>query len=162
MGDLSIFDDEHILGFLQPDIIMVGLNLSRFNISEPFRNFHDPSSRAHDYKIRYAFTKTEYYGAYMTDIIKGVVEVDSKKIPKHLSQKPDVLQNSLNKFRGEVLDLGISAPLLLAFGHLAFNILKEHLLPKEYKKLIRLTHYSHQIGKENYREKVLEEIRMGL
>ena len=118
-------------------------------ISQPFRNFHDQSSHAHDYKIRYAFRKTEYYGAYMTDIIKGVVEVDSKNIPKHLSQNPDVSQDSLNKFREEILDLGISAPLLLAFGRLAFNILTEHLLPKEYKKLIRLTHYSHQIGKED-------------
>ena len=138
---------------------MVGLNLSRFTISEPFHNFHDHSPMAHDYKIRYAFSGTEYYGAYMTDIIKGVVEVDSKNIPNHLKQNPDVLRDSLKTFREEVKDLGVEAPLILGFGHLAFELLRKHLLPTEYRKLIRLTHYSHQIGKEKYREKVLAEIQ---
>jgi len=160
IGDISIFQEEQVLGLLNPNVIMVGLNLSRFSITEPFRNFHDPSPRAQDYKIRYAFTETDYYGAYMTDIIKGVVEVDSKNIPNHLKKNPDVLRDSLNTFREELQDLGNEAPLILGFGHLAFGFLREHLLPTEYQRLVRLTHYSHQIGKEKYREKVLEEIRL--
>ncbi len=159
VGDISIFDEKSILALIKPHVVMVGLNLSRFTISEAFRNFHDTSPRAQDYKIRHAFTDTEYYGAYMTDIIKGVVEVDSKNIPKHLKQNPDVLRDSLKTFREEVSDMGVEAPLILGFGHLAFEILKEHLLPTEYRKLVRLTHYSHQIGKEKYREKVLAEIQ---
>jgi hypothetical protein len=159
IGDLAIFQEEQVTELLKPQVIMVGLNLSRFTVSEPFRNFHDPSPRAQDYKIRYAFNGTEFSGAYMTDIIKGVVEVDSKNIPKHLKQNPDVLRDSLKTFREEVGDLGVEAPLILGFGGLAFEILKEHLLPNEYRKLVRLTHYSHQIGKEKYREKVLAEIQ---
>ena len=162
MGDMAIFDDKLVLPLLRPNVLMVGLNLSRFTISEPFRNFHDPSSSAHDYKIRFAFEDTEYYGAYMTDIIKGVVEVDSKNIPKHLKENPVVLADSLKIFRQELRDLGAVSPLILAFGRIAYDIIKKNLSSAEYGKLIRLTHYSHQIGKEKYRETVLSEIAEGI
>jgi hypothetical protein len=159
MGDMAIFGDNKVLPLLKPNVLMVGLNLSRFTISEPFRNFHDPSPSGQDYKIRFAFRDTEYYGAYMTDIIKGVVEVDSKNIPKHLKESPGVLAESLEIFRQELRDLGSVSPLILAFGRIAYDTIKENLHSKEYGKLIRLTHYSHQIGKEKYRETVLAEIK---
>jgi hypothetical protein len=159
MGDMAVFDDKVVLPLLRANVLMVGLNLSRFTISEPFRNFHDPSPSAQDYKIRFAFKGTDYYGAYMTDIIKGVVEVDSKNIPKHLKENPGVLADSLKIFRQELQDLGAVSPLILAFGRIAYGIIKENLTLAEYGKLIRLTHYSHQIGKEKYRETVLAEIK---
>jgi hypothetical protein len=162
MGDMAIFADNLVLPLLKTNVLMVGLNLSRFTISEPFRNFHDPSPSGQDYKIRFAFKDTEYYGAYMTDIIKGVVEVDSKNIPKHLKENPGVLANSLKIFRQELRDLGAVSPLILAFGRIAYDIIKENLSSAEYGKLIRLTHYSHQIGKEKYRETVLKEIQQAL
>ena len=162
MGDMAIFDNKLVLSLLRPNVLMVGLNLSRFTISEPFRNFHDPSPSGQDYKIRFAFRDTEYYGAYMTDIIKGVVEVDSKNIPKHLKENPGVLAGSLKIFRQELRDLGAVSPLILAFGRIAYDIIKENLSLAEYGKLIRLTHYSHQIGKEKYRETVLKEIQQAL
>jgi hypothetical protein len=159
MGDMAIFADNLVLPLLKTNVLMVGLNLSRFTISEPFRNFHDPSPSAQDYKIRFAFRDTEHYGAYMTDIIKGVVEVDSKNIPKHLKENPGVLADSLKIFRQELRDLGSVSPLILAFGRIAYDTIKENLSLAEYGKLIRLTHYSHQIGKEKYRETVLAEIK---
>jgi len=162
MGDMIILGDNLALHLLKPNVLMVGLNLSRFTISEPFRNFHDPSPSGQDYKIRFAFRDTEYYGAYMTDIIKGVVEVDSKNIPRHLKENPGVLAESLEIFRQELRDLGAAAPLILAFGRMAYDILKENLSFTEYGKLVRLTHYSHQISKEKYRETVLKEIQQAL
>lgn len=162
MGDMAIFADNLVLPLLKTNVLMIGLNLSRFTISEPFRNFHDPSPSAQDYKIRFAFRDTEHYGAYMTDIIKGVVEVDSKNIPKHLKENPGVLVDSLKIFRQELRDLGSVSPLILAFGRIAYDIIKENLSLAEYGKLIRLTHYSHQIGKDKYRETVLKEIQQAL
>ena len=162
MGDMAIFDEKLAIPLLRPNVLMVGLNLSRFTISEPFRNFHDPSPRAQDYKLRFAFSNTEYYGAYMTDIIKGVVEVDSKNIPKHLKAYPDVLEQSLKIFREELCDLGATSPLILAFGRIAHEIIAKNLHRREYTQLIRLTHYSHQISKEEYRKRVLSEIESGL
>lgn len=162
MGEMALFNEKLEKSLLKSDVVMVGLNLSRFFPEEPFRNFHDPSPHAQDYKIRYAFQETDYYGAYMTDIIKGVVEVDSKNIPKYLKENPSALEQSLKIFREELRDLGASSPLILAFGRITYQIIKDNLLPSEYRRLIRLTHYSHQISKEKYREKVLAEIQKGL
>lgn len=72
VGDLSIFKTKNINSLikkLKPNIILVGLNISR-KTEYSFGNFHDSSSRAMDYKIRYALKDTPYWGAYMTDIIK--------------------------------------------------------------------------------------------
>ena len=73
MGHLNVFDLEKnpsLLDTLKANVIMVGLNVSRSLIpTESFRNFHDISPRANDFKIRYAFKGTEFYGAYMTDVI---------------------------------------------------------------------------------------------
>ena len=158
MGDITIFNNESIIPQLRPNLLMVGLNLSRATPEEPFRNFHDSSPRAQDYKIRHAFIGTEFYGAYMTDIIKGLVEVDSKNVIKHLKDNPDSLESSLKTFRDEIADLGVTAPTILAFGDIAHKVLFRNLRPAEYTRLIKLTHYSHQISKENYKATVLEEI----
>ena len=158
MGDITIFNNESILSQLRPNLLMVGLNLSRTTPEEPFRNFHDSSPRAQDYKIRHAFLGTEFYGAYMTDIIKGLVEVDSKNVIKHLKDNPNTLESSLKTFRDEITDLGVTAPTILAFGTIAHKILFRNLLPSEYTRLIKLTHYSHQISKEHYKATVSEEI----
>jgi hypothetical protein len=67
-GDLSVLDPElnpALLRMLRPDVVMVALNLSRFS-PVPFGNFHDASPGSQDFKIRYAFADTPYYGAYMT------------------------------------------------------------------------------------------------
>lgn len=72
IGDLSIFDLERnfsILPILNPDVVLVGLNISR-PIETPLANFHDSRPQSMDYKIRYAFKNSPYWGAYMTDIIK--------------------------------------------------------------------------------------------
>jgi hypothetical protein len=158
MGDITIFNNESIIPQLRPNLLMVGLNLSRATPEEPFRNFHDSSPRAQDYKIRHAFIGTEFYGAYMTDIIKGLVEVDSKNVIKHLKNNPDSLETSLKTFREEIADLGVTASTILAFGAIAHKVLFRNLLPSEYTRLIKLTHYSHQISKEIYKATVLEEI----
>jgi hypothetical protein len=81
-----------------------------------FRNFHDSYSSAKDYKIRFAFKETPYYGAYMTDIIKGVAEVSSKKLLRYLKANPSVLQDNIGLFQAEMTDLGSVRPTILVFG----------------------------------------------
>ena len=74
MGDLSIFEDKNILSHLNPNIILVGLNISkRDEINRPFENFHGPLGGA--YKIRYAFKNSPYWGGYMTDVIKDFAQL---------------------------------------------------------------------------------------
>jgi len=133
MGDMSIFQNEGVLGLLKNNVIMVGLNCSRPFSGEPFRNFHDPRPVANDFKIRYAFKDSPYYGAYMTDIIKFLEEVDSKNVRKYLSEHPEITEKNLKIFREEMQDLkgttGVNAspPVILAFGRYTHKILSEIL-----------------------------------
>jgi len=160
IGDMRIFDIEKnngLLDILKNNVVMVGLNISR-RFSESFRNFHDLNPKAIDYKIRYAFQDTEYYGAYMTDIIKNFEMVNSDDVLKHLKENPALLVKSIEMFREEMQDLNSRAPIILAFGSAAYKILKENIREDEYSKLRQLTHYSHHISKEVYKEKVLKQI----
>ena len=158
--DLSILDvaaTPTTLQVLKNDIIMVGLNISR-SFAERFRNFHDPSPSANDFKIRYAFTDTEHYGAYMTDIIKNVEMVNSAELLKHLRAFPSLVRSSVEAFREELRDLGSQRPTILAFGSAAHELIAENISRHEYSSLVQLIHYSHRIGKEKYRETVLAQL----
>jgi hypothetical protein len=157
MGDVSHFKTESVLSLLKNDVVMVGLNISR-PVLEPFINFHDPTPRANDFKIRYAFKGSAYYGAYMTDIVKFLVEVDSPNVIKYLRGHPELIEKNLEMFREEMQDLKTMAPVILAFGKDAHKILEKNLNKSEYHELIRLTHYSYRIGKEAYKEAVFKEI----
>jgi hypothetical protein len=133
-GDMSIFDldsNPGLLEMLNANIVMVGLNIASFSrlLPEPFRNFHDPNPRANDFKIRYAFRSTNYYGAYMTDIIKGVGMIDSKDLLAHLKAHPALVEQNIENFREELRDLNCTAPTILAFGAGAYSITPRH--PKE-------------------------------
>jgi hypothetical protein len=99
-----------------------------------------------------------YYGAYMTDILKFLEEVDSANVMKYLRERPEVIAKNVETFREEMQDLKATAPVILAFGKAAHKLLTSNLNKNEYCKLIRLTHYSHQIGKEAYKEAVFKEI----
>lgn len=146
-----------LLATLQPDVFMVGLNISR-SFSEPFRNFHDPSPMAQDYKLRYAFAGTPFYGAYMTDIVKHVETVTSGELLGHLRANPEALTTSIGLFQEELQDLGAVRPTILAFGGAAHRLVAENVAVSSYDRLIRLTHYSHQVGMEAYRATVLAQI----
>jgi len=118
MGDMSIFDldlNPALMGVLQNDVIMVGLNISR-PFCEPFRNFHDSNPRANDFKIRYAFQNTEYYGAYMTDIIKDFAMTKSEDMLRHLKAHPSLIPQNVAKFWEELWDLNSKSPTILAFA----------------------------------------------
>src|SRR5258708_32676810 len=130
MGDVSHFENERVLSFLKNNIVMVGLNISRSGSepsSKPFLNFHDPNSRANDFKIRYAFKDSPYYGAYMTDIIKSLVEVEARNVMRCLKEHPETIKKNLMTFREEMKDLKATAPVILAFGRDSFTLLSENL-----------------------------------
>jgi hypothetical protein len=88
MGDLTVLDElanHALLETLNPGVVMIGLNISRGFPDKPFRNFHDSGSAANDFKIRYAFHDTVFWGAYMTDVIKGFMEpVSGSVTPSHV------------------------------------------------------------------------------
>ena len=90
VSNLDVLDERlnpTLLETLNPEVVMVGLNLGHGTNrpDRPFRNFHSSNSAAHDFKIRYAFSGTDFWGAYMTDVIKKVVEPVSGKLVAWLS-----------------------------------------------------------------------------
>lgn len=162
IGDMKVFDlqtNPDLLNTLKTDVIMVGLNFSREVKSEqPFKNFHDPNPRGNDYKIRYAFTNTPFYGAYMTDVIKNLPMVSSKEVLKYLKDKSEILDENIKSFCEELTFIKAEKPLILAFGKDVYSILKKKLAPDYYSSLIKLPHYSHQIGQIDYKREVFKQL----
>jgi hypothetical protein len=162
MGNLQVLDERAnpaLLETLNPSVVMIGLNISRGFPDEPFRNFHDPSAAANDFKIRYAFSDTSLWGAYMTDVIKGFVEPVSGKLLDYLRGHSDVVRDHMAALRAELLDLGHPRPTILAFGGATHALLDQNLRADDYSLLVPLTHYSHRISKEKYRETVHQQLR---
>lgn len=166
MSARTIFDlrlNPSLLDILQPNVVMVGLNFSRqVESATDFANFHDESPHANDFKIRYAFEGTAYYGAYMTDVLKNLVKLNARSVREYLKQNPDSVRSHIEEFERELADLGVAEPLIIAFGRDAFGILKNSLKRDKFSRLIQITHYSHQIRKENYRDKALSQIEKAL
>jgi len=100
IGDLSIFNLERnftILPKLNPDFVLVGLNISR-PVETPLANFHDSRPQAMDYKIRYAFNNSPYWGAYMTDIIKDFEQKAAGKMMSYLRRNKSFEEQNVKIF----------------------------------------------------------------
>lgn len=160
MGDLTVLDPDRnpaLLGMLRSDVVMVGLNLSR-DRPQPFGNFHDARAEGQDYKIRFAFTGTPFYGAYMTDIIKDVVMLKSGDLMRCLAVNQHVVAESVERLLEEFDDLKSKSPTVIAFGGSAHLLAAKHLPANRYSRLVRVTHYAHHISQTAYRERVLSEL----
>jgi HNH endonuclease/EVE domain len=162
VGDMTLFEDQNIdslLPRLKSNVVMVGLNFSR-TIADPvpFKNFHDSSPWAKDFKIRYAFQGTEYCGAYMTDVIKLFPNINANDVLTHLRSNPKIIATNMIIFREELKDLQDAPPTILAFGKIAYNLLSKYVDSCEYTRLVKLTHYSHYISKENYKSEVFRQL----
>lgn len=158
-SDLSMFDTPDIVSRLNADYVFVGLNGSSTHGDQGthvWTNFHSNNNlRQHDYKLRYALMNTPYWGSYITDIIKYFPEVDSEKVDEYLKDHPEVLRENVERFVEEISLLSDN-PTLIALGVKAYKILSENLGHKY--KIVPVMHYSNRIGKEDYREKVLDAL----
>ena len=155
MGDLSVFDLEANPGLLEqlrPEIVLVGLNVSRGSIETPLGNFHDPRPEAMDFKIRYALQGSPFWGAYMTDIIKDFDQKASGKVMSYLRRNPAFEQENVEFFRQELSDLGAPDPTLIAFGVVTYSILARNFWT-DYR-IVRIPHYADYCSKERYREEL--------
>jgi hypothetical protein len=158
IGNLSIFDPDENPGLIETlhgNAILLGLNISR-RIERPLGNFHDLRPMATDFKIRFALKGAPHWGAYMTDIIKDFEEKASGKMMRYLQANPQFEKENVQKLREEIAVLGVSEPLLIAFGRDAAVIVKRNL-GNEFQ--IRcIPHYACYVSKENYRREVLEKL----
>lgn len=159
IGDMSLFDldkNPKLLETLNPNVIMVGLNFSRMVERIPFVNFHDKRPQGQDYKLRYAFRETEFYGAYMTDIIKDFEEKISGNVLSYLKANSDFELENVRLFEQEIRDLKCVEPLIIAFGNITYDLLNKHF--GETYRIKKVMHYSHRMSKENYRDIILKTL----
>ena len=160
VGDLSVFKTQNLLESINTGFVFVGLNGSGVHndyleLGNAWFNFHSASPRGHDYKLRYALYGTPLWGSYITDIIKYYPEVDSGKVVKYVKNNPDVLKQNIAAFREELRLLG-GQPVIVAMGGAVYDFLTENL-GQEYK-IIKVKHFSFTIGKEKYREEMLDAL----
>lgn len=161
VGVLNVLDPDlnpTLLQTLRPDVVMLGLNLSRFTPGSPFGNFHDGTAKSQDYKIRYAFAGTAYYGAYMTDVIKETVELKSGSLMRYIGANPPLVRENVRRLLEELSDLGYASPTVIAFGRDAYGLALKHVPSSRYSRLVGIRHYSDYIGQEQYREQVLAKL----
>ena len=157
VGDLSVLDptlNTQLLEQLNPNIVLVALNIAAADIEEPWGNFHSGWHHAQDYKIRYAVRDTPLWGAYMTDIIKDHPELVAANVHAHLAHNPDVLHQNVENFKQELKDIGAEKPKLIAFGNVVRDILIDNLADEF--EIFSIRHYSHFMKTDSYRNEVLE------
>jgi hypothetical protein len=125
------------LNCLNISVVLVALNISK-RIPTNWQNFH---GRDHARKLMYAFNKSPYRGAYMTDLIKEV-EVDSGMLWARIKNRPDYVDEQIAKFRHEMDDVGVQKhALFILFGKQAAKIF-ENRLADVYPNHVRCPHYS--------------------
>jgi hypothetical protein len=98
---------------LNPDIVMVGLNISG-PLDADWKNFHSRYRGSNDRKLMKAFNESPFRGAYMTDFIKGVAEPKSVLVKKYL--KTPYLKRHKKEFIDELKFIGAKDPLIIIFG----------------------------------------------
>lgn len=158
MGNMEWAKDEDSLcSILNPGFVFVGLNLSDSHgkysdANTPWVNFHSGNPHGNSFKLRFALKDTSFWGAYMTDLIKGVKETDSKKVVSKLKKDSALLERNLKEFEREISHLG-GKPVLIALGKAVYKFLMP--LELEGKYVVKeLPHYSSRINKERYRAEV--------
>ena len=155
IDDLTILNPDQnpaLLETLHGESIFLGLNISR-RVERPFGNFHDPRPMATDFKIRSALKGTNYWGAYMTDIIKDFEEKTSGRMMSFLRANKEFEEENIQKLREEIEILGFTNPLLITFGRDAESIVRRNLSGEF--EIIGVPHYANYVSKEEYRLQVL-------
>lgn len=159
-GDMSVFDTQELLSSLNPKYVFVGLNASDkhdvyLDYGHPWFNFHSSSPYGNDFKLRYALLDTPYWGAYITDAIKTVKEVDSSKVMKYLKEHPEIATDNFETLKRELSYL-CENPILIALGKDTYSLLNKYL--HDSYEIIAIPHFSARMGKETYRKLVLSHL----
>ena len=159
ISDVSFFQNQDIIDYLSPDYIFVGQNPADHTDSDKYtelwKNFHSgDTKRSQDYKLRYALKDTKYWGCFITDIYPEIIETDSncamRKANKDMtSESKERLLQARNILGGHAI--------IVAIGDKTYQILKE-ALSGENVRLKKITHYSHHINIDKYRQSVLKDL----
>ncbi len=163
-SDLTVFDALDILNTLGTGYVFVGLNAANHkkdqNQVAAWSSFHSAYRYQRDFRLRYALIGDDrFWGSYITDIIKGYEETDSRQVIKAVREGDIDLNEQAIAFEQEIAMLGDSKPVLIALGNSVYDILKQCFNDKYI--IFKIPHYSSQTAKskEDYRDKVQEALK---
>jgi hypothetical protein len=123
---------------LKSSVIIVGLNISQ-PLSDSWSNFRGGK---HDRKLMYAFNNSPYRGAYMTDLLKGIVQAKSQEILSKIKRGEIDVREHVQSFREEMDTIGATSnSLFILFGKAVHSIFSEHL-SSNYPNSVFCEHYS--------------------
>jgi len=108
---------------------------------------------ATNFKIRSALKGTNYWGSYMTDIIKDFEEKASGKMMSFLRANKEFEEENIQKLMDEIETLGFTKPVLITFGKDAESIARR-ILSGEFD-IVGVPHYANYVSKEDYRMQFL-------
>ena len=156
--DDPIFDNitDDLLAQLNPDYVFVALNFSIGSVPT-LMNFHSIDN--HIGKLRYALRGSPFWGAYMTDVIKGYSNPNANETMKYLSRNPEKEIEAIELLRDEIRTLGDRGPTLIAIGDKTSRILNRNL--SDEFRILQIRHYSDWIRRpvgETYKQMVMPEL----
>lgn len=160
IGDLKSFvNEEELIKELNPNFIFVGLNPAAHDSAahpvKHWENFHSgDKKRSQDYKLRYALLGSEYWGSFITDIFTGIVDTNSSRTMKKAT--PSATIESINNIL-KIRELLGGTATVVAIGVKSYSILKSKL--PQGIKLKKITHYAAFVNIDNYKEKVLSQLK---
>ncbi|MFN0279736.1 MAG: hypothetical protein ACKVRN_14235 [Pyrinomonadaceae bacterium] len=139
---------------LNPSVVMVGLNISA-PLQHPWSNFRIGRN---DRKLIHAFNEGRFRGAYMTDLFKGEIEVNSANIQKRIRNgELDILRHTRD-FVTEMNDIGADqGSLFILFGGLVAELFKKYLAG-HYPYFVACQHYAVYGSKETWASETLERL----
>lgn len=154
-------DEKNLIKKLKTSCVFVALNASgkpddgKADVS--WSNFH---SGKNDYVLRYALWD-DYYGSYITDIIKykdvkkeiRYKKTNSSAVRKDIEENPAILRDNIQILNDEIAILK-DVEIIIALGRDAYNFLikahEEDLLIKKVK-IVWVYHYSYRYAKWYYK-----------
>jgi hypothetical protein len=123
ISDLAIMEPRGIPHpLMRADLVFVGLNAA-LPTSKPWEAFHTMS--AHDTRLALLLNNTVFGGAYLTDIIKSLVEVNGKTAADVVKNDKTLLDSNAKLFCEELAMLGAGADTtIIVFGNEAWDIIQ--------------------------------------
>lgn len=133
---------------------MVGLNISA-PLPLPWSNFRIGRN---DRKLIHAFNEGCFRGAYMTDLIKGEVEVNSANIQKRIRSGDLDINRHISDFVTEMKDIGATeSPFFILFGGLVSELFTKYLAG-DYPLYVSCQHYAVYGSSETWASETLERL----
>ena len=155
-SDTKIFDQN--IQKLHTNWVLIGLN-----ISKPVRIWGNFRGGKHDRKIKYAFSNTSIFGAYMTDLIKKS-EISANKILKGIETGDIDLSIQIITFVEELKCVGVNENTkFIIFGATARTVYDEYYakyFPSN--KVYYLKHYSGRGTDKDWVENIWNRLSFNL